>query len=139
MAEEIFSHFSNIDFEVVVYDETEFFYKSNHALFDYPFMNRRNIITRFTIDYSIDDLAVWLDTSDYEYTLTEVDFAISNVCLEAGIFEQLNFVQDFIDLVRSLLPDFSDQKNSTEKAEESSVCEGSGQYFQKLKYESIQT
>jgi uncharacterized protein YprB with RNaseH-like and TPR domain len=53
------------DLEVVVYDESEYFPEFNDKKFDYPFTERKSLLTSFKIRPS--DL-MRLDNADYMFT-----------------------------------------------------------------------
>jgi hypothetical protein len=53
------------DLEVVVYDESEYFPEFNDKKFDYPFMERKSLLTSFKIKPKF---LSKLDNTNYEFT-----------------------------------------------------------------------
>ena len=85
--EKVDALFANHIIELVIYDEVEKFPSFSDERFNYPFIERKNIINSFTID----DTSAVVD--DYAYRSQKIEFQMSQVCLEANPFKQINFVE----------------------------------------------
>jgi hypothetical protein len=61
--------FSEFEYELVMYDEVEYFKKYTHPEFYYPFQKRKTKMGTFTLDITLDK-----DTYDYDYYSKTVSF-----------------------------------------------------------------
>lgn len=75
---------NNFEFELVVYDETEYFRAYNHKLFNYPFTLRKSKLTSFKFSIPTVD--------DYSFSSTMVKFQRSSACLEGSFLDQIDFL-----------------------------------------------
>jgi len=57
------------EFELVVYDEVEFFRKHTSDLFDYPYQRRKNKIGSYTFAFNDED-----DDGGYTYVKEKLNF-----------------------------------------------------------------
>ena len=61
--------FSEFEFELVIYDEVEYFKKYTNPEFDYPYQKRKTKLGTFSFNILIDE-----DTYDYNYFSKTVSF-----------------------------------------------------------------
>ena len=73
-----------LEFELVIYDETENFRPYYDPLFDYPFETRKTKAATFTVDTKTTD-----STGNYGYAARKLTFMLSQVCLEKSPFADL--------------------------------------------------
>lgn len=75
--------------ELVIYDEVEKFRSYNHPEFPYPYEKRKTTLSNFPFGLEV---PVSSDGKDYDYPYKEdlVDFRISQVCLEADYYNQID-------------------------------------------------
>ena len=123
--------FSTENSNLIAYDETEWFRDYDHALFNYPFSERKTILRKYHFD--VTDTA----TKDYEYEYMYIKLYRSETCLEPNVFAQLEFLTDFFAFIKNI---YTNIANSTEtepgKAEQTpeEVC--GNQFFTKIKFSS---
>ena len=67
------------DLEVVVYDESEYFPDWKSKKFNYPFSERKTLISTFKIDTQ---QYLRFDGTNYEYTKSNLQLQRSLTCLE---------------------------------------------------------
>ena len=90
----------DIIMSLVIYDETEYFKKSDSPLFNYPFVPRKTKINRFSIDFE----EFYNDDEDsYIVETSEIQFQKTVTCLEEKYYMQLNFVSDLKELIKKWL------------------------------------
>ena len=63
--------FDQYNIETVIYDETEYFYDWKQPGFDYPFTNRKSVVSTYKIKVS--DL-VKLEGTNYEFINSNIKF-----------------------------------------------------------------
>lgn len=65
---------AEFSFELVIYDETEFFPSYDDENFNYPFSKRKNVLNSYKFQVPMDD-------SDYSYPNQYMQFSRSETCL----------------------------------------------------------
>lgn len=81
------NHLNNFDIEFVVNDEVENFRDRTSALFDYPYVARRSQLGHYPIFVS--DIVLGKSLSGYNYTQVQMNYKLSESCLE-GSAESFN-------------------------------------------------
>ena len=120
-----------MDIELLVFDETEYFYDYESPLFNYPYISRKQILESFKLNFH--GLINPADSSENVIFKQHIKFKKSITCLEEHYFDQLNFVTDVFEMVADW---FEDEKNETKKEPPSSdqdkqKCKGL--YHKKIK------
>lgn len=83
--EEIASLLANLNIELVVYDETEYFRQFYEPLFNYPYTLRKTNLG--TVSFVIPD-----DSNDYYFSSIDTKFFRSEVCMEPSVLDQIHFL-----------------------------------------------
>lgn len=81
--------------ELVVYDETEYFRDWDSDMFNYPYIERKTIVS--TNKLEMDDQEKGKE-AEYPYRNVRVEFKKSQVCLEPNIWHQFWFFNDLYDI-----------------------------------------
>lgn len=90
------SYISTLDFELVVYDETEYFRAYDDLEFNYPYIPRKQKMERFYFSIPTSE------TQDYSVNSVEMKFQRTEACLEPDVFQQMQFIGQTQDLAKSL-------------------------------------
>lgn len=85
--------FSEIEFELVLYDEVEYFKKYDNSEFDYPYSKRKTKLGSFSFNITISA------DYDYSYFSKAISFQLSQTCLEQN---PLLVHTDFVNGARKL-------------------------------------
>lgn len=117
--------------QVVIYDEIEKFHDYDHAQFEYPYEKRKNSLLAFEYNNEL-PLDAEGENYDYTYRYDAVKFRVSQVCLEADYFAQLNIFKDFIPAAEGIWNGIAGSSSST--ADDEFACGNT--FFNKIKYES---
>ena len=76
--------FALYDFDLVVYDEIEYFRDYKNPLFNYPYQKRKNKVQSFSFSADPDRIA---DDGAYDYNQLQLKFQTSQVCLQPHYME----------------------------------------------------
>lgn len=91
--------FGAFEFELVMYDEQEYFKKYNDDDFFYPYQPRRTKLGTFSFNILINE-----DTYSYNYFSKKVSFQLSQICLEGA---PLAFYDDFVESITETIGNMS--------------------------------
>jgi len=84
-------------FEIVIYDETEFFREWDDDEFNYPYVKRKNLI--YSNKFYFDDYETYLSGNDYKIDKYNIKFIRSETCLEGSFWSELSFFNDVLEMV----------------------------------------
>ena len=117
--------------KLVVYDEIEKFRPSNNPLFDYPYEPRKNMLSEFDFDFEIPEMA---NGENYDYTIpvNVLAFRLSQVCLEAPYYNQLNIYKEIAQKSQNIWKKVVE--NVDEVSDDEFECDNT--YFQKMKFQN---
>lgn len=135
--------FARYNFEYVIYDEVEVFRDWSEDLFNYPYADRKTIVS--LINSTIDD-----STSNYEFKSHDILMKLSDVCQEGykedffeKMFKQIWIILDNFGLMPSEEEEDDDDeedednRSDREKLDELLQPCKRDQHFAKLKYEKL--
>ena len=115
-------------FDLIVYDESEYFRDYNDPEFFYPYIPRKSVLSSFK-------LTLPSGNDDYDYIFNQVKFQRSEACLEGSFMEQVNFMGDLYDQMMQSINDYvikilEDEEEPEDP--EKDKC-GNGVFFRRLK------
>ena len=115
--------------EIVVYDEIEKFRRYDHPEFQYPFEKRKNTLEEFSFSLDVPDDG---NNYDYLYKDDKLQFRISQVCLEAPYYSQINIFGQIYNKGGEVWNKMIGNEQNTAISDE---FECNYQYFEKIKFE----
>lgn len=126
--ESIKPYIDDYEYTIVIYDESEKFYDYNEESFNYPYESR---IIR-SGSYTFRDVFESND-DDYSYDFADLNFRLSQVCLESPPEYELGILFNAFDKFMEFFRGIEIQDSSVENFE---CPDGSVGQFEKLVYES---
>ena len=122
--------------EIVLYDEIEKFRNYDHPQFQYPYELRKVALSEFDFNLKLEIPRNGINY-DYDYKDDNVDFRISQVCLESPYYDQINIFKAVFNKLKEVWSSNFNSENTSEDSEvlnEAFECEN--EYFQKMKYQN---
>lgn len=95
--------FTEFEFELVVYDEVEYFKKYNNPEFFYPYQRRKTKIGTFSFNILINEVSDSQNYYNYDYVSKSVSFQKSQTCLESN---PLYLHEDFLESIENSIENF---------------------------------
>lgn len=114
------------NFELVFYDETEFFREFDDPEFMYPYMPRKQTVAEYKFTINKNRYA------DYQFNSPSVKFQRSESCLEGNVFLQMDFLSKLVSEVNGLIQAAMGTQQEEEPADDNNGCDGP--FFRKIKY-----
>lgn len=116
--------------EIVIYDEIEKFRAYSNPEFPYPYERRKITLSEFTFDLDVPESP---DGKNYDYIYKQdmLEFRISQVCLEAEYYNQIDIFGNVAKKGNEVWNNWVN--NATTQATDEFYCES--EQFEKLKYE----
>jgi hypothetical protein len=122
--------FLDFNFELVLYDESEYFKPHDDPEFNYPWIPRKTLIE--SSKFNIDDIQ---SPDEYEYLFQDIKMIKSEVCLEGSFMDQINFFgqlyYNFRDFLLGLIGALEEEETDNVDIAKDS-CENT--FFRKQKY-----
>lgn len=126
---------AGVQFDLLVYDEVEYFRHWSSPLFSYPYQPRLSAIDDFKVNFTKEQV-------DYSFHQQTTNFQRSRTCLESPWWGQLNIQGEVLAKLEESYKDWTDSWTADErreKAENPEADDCDAEFFEKVMYSSTRS